>query len=64
MAYLLSIKLTNLKVHKSALNYPRFFRTLTGLATPYVIFTFPPHIPFDVYIQIIPSMVDYINDFK
>ena len=52
------------KVHKSALGYPRYFRTLSGVATPYALFAFPPHLSLGVYAQVIPNMVNYINDVK
>ena len=37
---------------------------MMGDSMAYVIFTFPPDIPLASYVQILPNMVDYINDVK
>lgn len=52
------------KVVPSASSYPRYLRTLMGVAAPYAIFMFPPHISLDVYIQVLPNLVEYICDIK
>jgi hypothetical protein len=52
------------QVSECATTYPRWFRTIMGVAIAFVIFTFPPEIPLAEYIQILPNMVDYINDVK
>jgi hypothetical protein len=62
--YLILSSLIKFQVNECATNYPRWIRTMTGVATPSVIFTFPPDIPLATYIQILPDMVNYINDVK
>ncbi|KAF8887831.1 isoprenoid synthase domain-containing protein [Infundibulicybe gibba] len=49
-------------VHTAAMNYPRYLRSLTGIARPYALFFFPQNIPLQTYVQIIPDMINYIND--
>lgn len=52
------------KVHKSARNYPRYFRTMMGAPTVYAVCIFPPHISVDVYVQVLPDIVNYLDDVK
>lgn len=51
-------------MHPKAISYPRYFRTMMGVSTAFVIYTFPPHISLEVYIQILPNMVNFIDDVK
>jgi hypothetical protein len=51
-------------VNKNAVSYPRWVRTVMGVSTAFVIFTFPPDIPLASYVQILPNMVNYIDDVK
>lgn len=53
-----------LQVNKNAISYPRWVRTMMGVSTAFVIFTFPPDIPLRSYVQILPNMVNYIDDVK
>ena len=62
--YLILSSLIRFQVNECATSYPRWIRTMTGVATPSVIFTFPPDIPLATYIQIIPDMVNLFNDVK
>ena len=52
------------QVNKNAISYPRWVRTVMGVSTAFVIFTFPPDIPLASYVQILPNMVNYIDDVK
>ncbi|KAF8550949.1 terpenoid synthase [Imleria badia] len=54
--------LQNVQVNDNATSYPRWVRTVMGVSTAFVIFTFPPEIPLASYIQILPNMVNYIDD--
>ena len=56
--------LITIQVNECATSYPRWFRTMMGVSTAFVIFTFPPEIPLEKYIQILPNMVNYIDDVK
>ena len=62
--YLILSSLIRFQVNECATSYPRWIRIMTGVARPYAIFTFPPDIPLATYIQIIPDMVNYINEVK
>ncbi|KAF8897324.1 hypothetical protein BD779DRAFT_1490231 [Infundibulicybe gibba] len=42
-------------VHTAAANYPSYLRYLTGVARPYSLFLFPPNIPLQTYIQVLPT---------
>jgi hypothetical protein len=54
--------LQTMQVNKNAVSYPRWVRTVMGVSTAFVIFTFPPDIPLASYVQILPNMVNYIDD--
>ena len=68
MCFVVYLKLLNItprfKVNKCATSYPRWLRTMMGVSTAFVVFTFPPDIPLAVYVQTIPRMVNYIDDVK
>ncbi|KAF8887830.1 isoprenoid synthase domain-containing protein [Infundibulicybe gibba] len=49
-------------VHAAAKNYPGYLWSSPGIARPFALFFFPPNIPFQTYVQIIPDMINYIND--
>ncbi|KZP29869.1 terpenoid synthase [Athelia psychrophila] len=49
-------------VNACATSYPRWVRTMMGVSTAFVVFTFPPDVPLASYIQIFPNMVSYIDD--
>ncbi|KAF8887824.1 isoprenoid synthase domain-containing protein [Infundibulicybe gibba] len=48
--------------HTAAANYPGYLRYLTGISKPYALFFFPPNIPLETYVQIVPDMISYFND--
>ncbi|KZP17002.1 terpenoid synthase [Athelia psychrophila] len=55
----------SIEVHKHAVNYPRWMRTLNGGSRAFAFFIFPPEIPLEHYIQVISdthSIIDDVND--
>ncbi|KAF8895556.1 isoprenoid synthase domain-containing protein [Infundibulicybe gibba] len=61
-ALILEHEQRDMLVHNDAVSYPEYLRSLTGIARPYALFLFPPHIPVQDYIQILPDMIHYLED--
>ncbi|KAF8887826.1 isoprenoid synthase domain-containing protein [Infundibulicybe gibba] len=50
----------SMTVHSAATNYPGYLRSLTGIGRAFALFFFPPDIPPQTYVQIVPDMINYL----
>ncbi|KIK49810.1 hypothetical protein GYMLUDRAFT_266288 [Collybiopsis luxurians FD-317 M1] len=59
-AVLLDHQTLGMKVSTEANNYPMYTRMMSGVAEFYGLAAFPPEVPFDAFIQALPTMMVYI----
>ncbi|EIW83041.1 terpenoid synthase [Coniophora puteana RWD-64-598 SS2] len=57
----LEYDLRDMKLSPEAPEYPYFVRTLTGIAEAFAIMVFPSDVPFETYIQALPSIMVFAN---
>ncbi|KAF9522778.1 isoprenoid synthase domain-containing protein [Crepidotus variabilis] len=54
-------KMDGVELHPQARRFSTFLKVLSGNAEAYSMFVFPPEIPIEEYIQILPELVTFIN---